>query len=141
MERHIGTMAFPARLSAVALSAFAGIAIALAAIGLYGIVSYSVSQRTREIGIRRSLGADSGTIIRMLMAAGLRPVAIGSVVGLLLSLLLSRLVASLLFEVGTFDPWTFLGTTVVLGLTAMAATWLPASRASRVSPVNALRAE
>ncbi len=107
----------------------------------YGIVSYSVSQRTREIGIRLALGADTGEVVRMLMVAGLRPVLVGSAAGLLLSALVARLVAGLLFGVSTFDPWTFLGTTAVLALTAMAATWLPARRVSRVSPVSALRFE
>ena len=141
MERHIGNLVLPARLSAAALSAFAVIAIALAAIGLYGIVSYSVSQRTREIGIRLSLGADTGSIVSMLMVEGLRPVLIGSAAGLLLSALVSRVVAGLLYGVSTFDPLAFLGTTAVLTLTATAATWLPARRVSRVSPISALRLE
>ena len=141
MERHIGAQALPAQLSALLLSAFAFIGIALAAIGLYGIVSYSVSQRTREIGIRLSLGADTGSIVSMLMVEGLRPVLIGSAAGLLLSALVSRVVAGLLYGVSTFDPLAFLGTTAVLTLTAMAATWLPARRVSRVSPVSALRFE
>ena len=113
--------------------------MALAAIGLYGIVSYSVSQRTREIGICMSLGADPGEIIRVLMATGLRPVLMGSIAGLAVSVLVSR--AGLLFGVGTLDLWTFVGTTAVLAATATAATWLPARRVSRVSPVSALRFE
>ncbi len=141
MERHIGARALPARVGALLLSAFAFIGIALAAIGLFGIVSYSVSQRTREIGIRLSLGADTGSVVRMLMVAGLRPVLVGSAVGLLLSALVSRLVAGLLYGVSTFDPLAFFGTTAMLALTAMAATWLPARRASRISPVSALHFE
>ena len=141
MDQHIGAMLLPARLSAVVLSAFAVIAIALAAIGLYGIVSYSVSQRTREIGIRMSLGADPGEVIRMLMTAGLRPALMGSIAGLLISVLVSRLVAGLLFGVGTLDLWTFAGSTAILALTALAAAWLPARRASHVSPISALRFE
>ena len=141
MERHIGAMLLPAQLSAFVLSAFAIIAISLAAIGLYGIVSYAVSQRTKEIGIRISLGADVGEIVRMLMSTGLKPVLIGSLTGLAVSLLVGRLVGSLLFGVSTFDPWSFVGTTVVLALTAMVAAWLPARHASRVNPVSALRTE
>ena len=141
MERHIRAMLLPAQMSAVVLSAFAVIAIALAAIGLYGIVSYSVSQRTREIGIRMSLGADAGGIIRMLMATGLRPVLMGSLAGLVISVLGSRIVAGLLFGVSTLDLWTFAGTTAILALTALAAAWLPARRASHVNPMSALRFE
>ena len=141
MESHIGAMLLPAKMSAVVLSAFAVIAIALAAIGLYGIVSYSVSQRTREIGIRMSLGADPGEVIRVLMATGLRPVLVGSIAGLAVSVLVGRLLAGLLFDVSTLDLWTFVGTTALLAATAMAATWLPARRVSRVSPVSALRFE
>ncbi|MDX1384121.1 MAG: ABC transporter permease, partial [Thermoanaerobaculia bacterium] len=103
MERHIGTMTLPARLNAVLLTIFAGIAVSLAAIGLYGIVSYAVSQRTREIGIRRSLGAEGGEVVRMLMATGMRPVALGAAVGVALSLLVSRLLSSLLFAVEPLD--------------------------------------
>jgi predicted permease len=141
MERHVGGMLFPAQLSALVLSAFAVLAIALAAIGLYGVVAYAVSQRTREIGIRMSLGANAGEMVRMLMTTGLRPVLWGSLVGLLLSLALSRLAGTLLFGVSGFDPLAFLGTAVVLTLTALGAAWLPARRASRVSPSMALRFE
>ena len=141
MERHIGTMFVPAQLSAVALTAFALVAIVLAAIGLYGIVSYAVSQRTREIGIRLSLGAETRSVVSLLMASGLRPVLLGAALGLVVSLLLSRLIGGLLFGVGSLDPWAFLGTVVVLVATALAAAGLPAMRASRVDPVTALRTE
>lgn len=141
MARHIGTMLLPRQLSAVLLSAFAGLAIALAAIGLYGTVSYSVAQRTREIGIRMSLGADTASVLRMLMMTGMRPVVYGSLTGLAMALLMSRLLSSLLFGVSTLDPLTFAGAALALALTALVASWVPALRASRVSPITALRFE
>ncbi len=141
MERHIGAMLLPAQMSAAVLSAFAVIAILLAAIGLYGIVNYAVSRRVREIGIRISLGADRGSVVRMLMATGLRPVLIGSIVGLLVAVAASRFLAGLLFGVSTTDAWTFSGTTALLVLSSVVAAWLPARRASRVDPMTALRSE
>lgn len=141
MERHLGTMLLPARLSALVLSAFAVIAIALAAIGLYGVVAYAVSQRTREIGIRLSIGADTASVVRLLMSTGLRPVLWGSLCGLALSLAVSRLLGGLLFGVGTLDPVSFLSATALLIATALLAALLPAMRAARVNPATALHFE
>ncbi len=141
MERHLGVVLLPARLSALLLGTFAVLAIGLAAIGLYGIVSYAVSQRTREIGIRMSIGADTASVVRLLMTTGLRPVLFGSVAGLALALLVSRFLSSLLFGVGTLDPFTFAAVTGILVLTALLAALLPALRAARVNPVTALRFE
>ncbi len=141
MDQHLGIMLLPARLSALLLSVFAVLALALASVGLYGIVSYAVSQRTREMGIRMSLGADGGSVIRMLMRSGLKLVAIGGVIGLLLSFGLSQLLSGLLFGVEVFDPFTFFAVPAVLVGAAVLAAYVPARRASRIDPVVALRTE
>lgn len=141
MAHHLGTVLLPRRLSAGILAVFAALALALAAIGLYGIVGFAVVARTREIGIRMSLGANSAEVLRLLMGTGLRPVAIGAAVGLALSLLLSRLLSSLLFGVDPFDPLTFALASGVLLLTATLAAGLPALRALRISPMEALHYE
>ena len=131
MARHLGIMLLPAQLSALILSAFA--VLALACVGLHGIVSYAVAQRTREVGIRISLGADPGDVIRMLMGNGLKLVLIGSAIGLVL--------AGLLFGIGAFDAVTFLAMPAVLVGSAVLATYIAARRASSIDPAEALRAE
>jgi predicted permease len=141
MKQHLDIVTLPARLSAVILSAFSVLALALAAIGLYGIVGYGVSRRTREVGIRMSLGADRATVIRMLMSSGLRLVAVGGLVGLVMAFAAAKLVSGLLFNVSSFDLMTFLLVPLVLGAAAMLAAYIPARRASRVDPASALRAE
>ncbi len=141
MERHLAVQLLPARLSALILTAFAALALVLASIGLYGIVSYSVAQKTREVGIRMSLGADGATVRRMLMGSGLKLVAFGSAIGLAIAFAAARLLAGLLFNVSAFDPITFLLVPVVLGAAALLAAYIPARRASRVDPATALRGE
>jgi predicted permease len=141
MERHLATQMLPRDLSATVLSVFAVLALVLAAIGLYGIVSYAVSRRTREVGIRMSLGADSTGVIRMLMASGLKLVVIGGVIGLVMAFAAARLVSGLLFNVSSFDLRTFLLVPLVLGTAGMLAAYIPARRASRVDPASALRTE
>ena len=141
LARHIGVMLLPTRLGAVVISVFAGLALVLASVGLYGIVSYSVAQRTREVGIRMSLGADVGRMIRLLMSAGLRPVALGGVLGLVLALLTGRLLGALLFGVDPFDPLAYGAVAIVFVTVSTLAAWAPARRASRVNPVSALRAD
>ena len=107
MARHLGIVLLPARLSALLLSAFAVVALALASIGLYGIVSYSVSQRSREVGIRMSLGADGGSVVGMLMQSGLKLVGIGAVLGVVASLAATPALANLLFGVEATDVVSF----------------------------------
>ncbi len=141
MERHLGIMLMPAQMSALILSAFAVLALVLASIGLYGIVSYAVARRTREVGIRMSLGADGSRVIRMLMSSGLKLVAVGSVIGLAMAFAAARLVSSLLFNVSAFDLTTFVVVPLVLGAAAILAAYVPARRASRVDPASALRTE
>lgn len=141
MADHLGIMLLPARLSALLLAVFAALALGLSCVGLYGIVSYAVSKRTREVGIRMSLGADARAVIFMLMRGGLRPVAVGAVVGLVLAFALSQLLSGLLFGVHALDPLTFLAVPAVLGTAAALAAFLPARRASRIEAVTALRTE
>ena len=141
MDGHLALMRLPQQLSALVLSAFGVLALALAAIGLYGVVSHGVSQRTHEIGIRMALGADGPRVVRLLVAGGLRLVLAGGVLGLVLALVAARLLGGLLFEVDTLDPLTFVGVPLVLAAAALLAAWLPARRASRVHPVTALRTD
>ena len=141
MDRHLGIVLLPARLSAVVFSAFAAIALALASIGLYGIVSYSVSQRTREVGIRMSLGADSGNVVRMLMGSGLKLVAVGGAVGIVGALALAPVLGSLLFGVQGRDVVAFTAMPLILLTVAALAAFVPALRASRIDPVHALHTE
>ena len=123
------------------LTAFSVLALVLAAVGISGVVAFAVSERWREIGVRMALGAAGSEVRRLVVRQALRPVAIGAVIGLGLSMALGRALSSILFEVGAGDPMTMLGVALVLGLVAAAAGYLPARRASRIDPVAALRAE
>lgn len=129
------------RFTMLVLGAFALAALALAIIGVYGVLSYAVTQRTREIGIRVALGADLGAVRRMVVSDGARLAGIGVTVGLVGALGLSRVMETLLFGVGTRDPATFVSVALLLGAAAIAACWLPARRAARVDPMIALRAD
>jgi putative ABC transport system permease protein len=129
------------RFRTVVLAGFAGISLLLAATGLYGLLSYSVSQRVREIGVRMALGARPGDVLRLVVAEGMRLVAIGAVVGVIAALATGRLLASLLFNVSASDPVTYGVVTGVLAIVALAACYLPAMRAARVNPMSALRAD
>jgi putative ABC transport system permease protein len=123
------------------LTIFGAIALVLAAIGIYGLIAYSVQQRTQEIGIRMALGADRGVIRKMVVWDGMRLTLIGMVVGIGASFGLTRLIASFLFGVKTWDPTAFIAVPVVLASVALLAVWLPAMRAARVEPMMALRVE
>lgn len=123
------------------LGAFAGLAMVLAALGVYGVIAYSVSRRTYEIGIRMALGARAGNVLRMAIAQGLAPAMTGLVIGLAAAFLLTGLLSSLLYGVGAADPATFAGVAVLLVSVALLAGWLPARRAARVNPASALRQE
>jgi len=141
MTQHLATSRLPSQIGAFLLAAFAVLGLALAAIGVYGTVRYTVSMRTREVGIRMALGADAAGVARLLASRGLRLVLVGGVIGAAISLLAARLLETLLFGVGTFDPVALTGAPLVLGLAAWLAAYLPARRASRANPIAALRAE
>ncbi len=123
------------------IGVFSLLAVSLAVVGIYGVVSYSVSQRTNEIGIRMALGARSEDTLRIVLLQGTRLAGIGIALGLVGSLALNRLLENFVFGVTTVDPVTYVVTSTVLGLVALAATYLPARRAGRVDPMMALRAE
>jgi len=129
------------RIGAQLLGTFGVLALILAALGTYGVMSYSVSQRTQEIGIRMSLGAQARDVRRLILASGLAMVSTGVAAGLAFSTLLARAMNSLLFGIGSFDAPSFLITAALLILVAMAACWIPARRAMRVDPLVALRYE
>jgi putative ABC transport system permease protein len=123
------------------IGGFSLLALMLATIGLFGVIAYAVSQRTREIGIRMALGAQKSQILALVMNRGVRITLLGLALGLGGSLVLSRALASILFDVRPTDVSIYGGLFVVLGVTAMLATYVPALRATRVEPLTALRYE
>jgi putative ABC transport system permease protein len=141
MEGLISRSLLQRKFTMTLLTIFAGLAVTLAAIGLYGVMSYSVSQRTREIGIRMALGAQRAEVLKLIVKQGMTVTAIGVLLGIVASLGLTRLIANLLFGVSATDFATFLALSSVLLSVALLACWLPARRASGVDPMVALRAE
>ena len=129
------------RFNMLLLGAFAGLALLLAAIGIYSVLSYSVRQRVPEIGIRLALGARLSDVLRMVVVEGMKPTLVGVGIGIVAALALGRLVASLIFQVKPADPITFVGVAILLTGIALLACVIPAYRASRVDPVIALRNE
>jgi ABC-type antimicrobial peptide transport system permease subunit len=123
------------------LGGFAIVALFLAAVGIYGVLAYSVTQRTRELGIRMAIGSSPRQVFRMVLTQGLRVVALGLIIGLAGSLLLARLIRSLLFGVTPTDPLVLAATVLVLAACGAVACLLPARRATRIDPVVALVAE
>jgi putative ABC transport system permease protein len=128
-----------ARFSATLLGAFAFVALALAVLGIYGVMSFAVAQRTRELGVRMALGATRPQVVGMVLGESLRLAVAGLVVGLGAALAFTRALRSLLFETSTTDPLTYVVMALVLLATALVAGWLPARRAARVDPAGALR--
>jgi ABC-type antimicrobial peptide transport system permease subunit len=123
------------------LGIFAALALVLAAIGIYGVLSYMVGQRTREIGVRMALGAQQLDVLRLVMKDGAQMTAMGVLIGLIAAFGLTRLMGSLLFGVKPGDPLTFLAVALILGAIAMIACYVPANRAMKVDPIEALRQE
>jgi predicted permease len=141
MEENVGVVLVPARLAAYLLGVFGALALTLAAIGLYGVVSYSVAQRTRELGIRMSLGADAIAVMLMVLRGAMGVVAVGGIVGFAVALALAQLIRHVLYGVGPWDLTTMIGVPLVLSLVASMAALIPARRASQVNPVEALKYE
>jgi len=129
------------RLAAILVGLFSILALVLATIGLYGVLAYSVLQRTREIGIRLALGAQRSDVLKLIIGKGMLLVGIGLAIGLVLATALAQLLKTFLFGIGATDPTTMIGVMVILGLTAFLACWIPARRAIRINPIAALREE
>jgi len=129
------------RVSMQLFAVFAGAALLLAALGIYGVMAYSVTQRTQEIGLRMALGAQTADVLYLVVRQGMMLVLIGIGVGLAGALGLNRVIASLLFGVNAADPTTFVAISLLLGFVALLACYIPARRATLVDPVQALRAE
>jgi predicted permease len=141
LAEHLGVSLFPARVAAAFLGGFGMIALVLAAIGIYGVTSYSVAQRTREIGIRMALGAERRHVISMILRQGIKLTLLGVMIGLAVSFASTRLMASILYGVSATDVLTFVAVPVLLAAVATLAGYLPARRASRVDPIKALRCQ
>jgi putative ABC transport system permease protein len=138
LEQVVSESIAPRRLSVVLLGIFAAIALLLAAVGTYGVISYLVVQRTQEIGVRMALGAQRRDVLRLVVGHALKLVGIGTVIGLVLAFLSTRLLWAMLYNVGTFDVTTFLFVTIALAAVALLASYIPALRAARADPVVAL---
>jgi ABC-type antimicrobial peptide transport system permease subunit len=134
-------MSYTQRLAAALLAIFAGMALFLAAIGLYAVMSYSVSQSQREVGLRIALGAGANDVLRLVISRGLRLTIAGIVIGTVGALTLTRLMGNLLYKVSPRDPLAFALAFVIMTVVALVACFLPAWRATRVDPVQALRDE
>ena len=141
MTRMIEPQLAPWRIGTFIFSLFGVIGALLAAVGLYGVVSFVVAQRTREFGVRLALGAQTNDVMRLVLGQGARLVAAGLVAGAIVAALSTRLFASLMFGVSALDPVVYIGTAVLLAIIALAASYLPARRATRVDPIEALRTE
>jgi predicted permease len=141
MNEHLSLMLFPPRMAALLLSVFGGLALTLSAIGIYGVVNYAVSKRTRELGIRMSLGASARDVVAMAIRGGMRLVVIGGVVGVVLAAAVTWSISSFLYGIGSTDLATFAAIPLILAGVALFAAYVPARRASSIDPVRALRSE
>ena len=128
----------PRRLSVVLIGVFAAVALALASVGIYGVMSFLVVQRTHEIGVRMALGAQRADVLRLVVGHGMKLVLFGSVLGLLMAFVSTRTLSAMLYRVGAFDLTTFAGVTIALALVALLASYIPALRATRADPMIAL---
>jgi putative ABC transport system permease protein len=141
MDQYVSESVAPARFNTVLLGGFAGLALVLAAVGIFGVISYSVAQRTKELGIRRALGANAASVLGLVMTQAIALTAAGVLVGIGGAFAATRLLQTLLFGVTPTDAVTFIGVSVVLSAVALIASYIPARRATRVDPMVALRYE
>ncbi|HET9402055.1 MAG TPA: FtsX-like permease family protein [Candidatus Acidoferrales bacterium] len=141
MDEWVSNSAAPTRLNSTLLGFFAAMALVIAAIGIYAVLAYSVNQRTREIGVRIALGAETGNVLRLVVKEGMFVALAGIAIGLLGGLAMGRALSSLVYGVPVNDPYTFAGVALMLAAVALAACAIPARRASRVDPIVALRPE
>jgi putative ABC transport system permease protein len=141
LEQVVSDAVWQPRFNLVLISLFAVLALTLAAVGIYGVMAYTVTQRTHEIGIRMALGARSGDVLKLVLRLGMRLAVLGTTLGVAGALGLTRLMTSLLYHVKPGDPVTFICVSALLTLVTLTACWLPARRASKVDPMVALRNE
>jgi ABC-type antimicrobial peptide transport system permease subunit len=141
MEQLLASATAERRFSLLLLLLFAGLALVLSSIGIYGVMAYTTTQRSHEIGIRMALGARSGEVLSLVLGQGMRLVAVGLAVGLIGAWVLSRVLVSQLYGITARDPVTYGAVAVLLGAVALLATYLPARRAAHVDPLIALRSE
>ena len=141
VEEYLAASVAARRMNMLLIGVFAGLALLLAAVGIYGVVAHSVTERTREIGIRMALGANAYEVLRLMLRDGLKLTLLGVALGLIAALGLTRMLKSLLFEVQTTDPLTFVAVALLLTVVALLACWIPARRATKVDPLTALRHE
>jgi ABC-type antimicrobial peptide transport system permease subunit len=139
LDEVLGNTIVRPRVMSVLVAVFAVVALLLAAVGVYGVMAYSVRERTQEIGVRMALGATAAAVFRLVIGQALRLVLIGVAAGLVAASLLTRMLVKLLYEVEPLDPWTFIVTALVLLVVAAVASYVPARRGMRLAPIDALR--
>jgi putative ABC transport system permease protein len=141
MEQLVSDSYSRSRFTMIVLAVFSAVALLLAAVGIYGVIAFTVAQRTNEIGIRVAMGAQRGDVLQLVLGQGSRLILLGVALGMMAGLLLTRLMSGLLFGISPTDPTTFAGVALLLAAVALLACYMPARRATRVDPLIALRYE
>jgi len=141
MDENMSVVLFPVRMGAALLAVFGLLALGLAAVGVYGVIAYTVSRRTHEIGIRMALGAGSSDVLGLVVWQGMKVVLVGVSLGVLGAAVLSLTLGSLLYDVSALDPYAFIGTVAILVGVSLLANYIPARRGAKVDPIVALRTE